>query len=194
MDTNLGQMPAYNWVLNEWIPKQMPEASIMCQVDADDMIANIALDEVDRKFKSNAKIGHTYSDFNIITSSGSLKTRAHPKAKQVDPKIELTDQGQRILRAWEIRFNVVGHLRALRISHLYDIGGFDESYKYATDVNMACRSLSSKYMVAKIPKILYQWREHGLGQVQSKSSNEQTKNWEAIRKYYGNLWKTKGLI
>lgn len=192
MDQNFGQMPAYNWALREWIPKEMPEAEIMCHVDADDLLSNIALDEVEKKFRIGVDIGQTYSDFNIISASGITKIKAHPKAKQVDPKIELTDRGQAILRLFECRFNSIGHLRAMRISSLNDIGGFDESYKYATDVNMACKMLSSKYKVAKIPKILYHWREHGKDQVQGSVSGEQTKCWKELISFYSEKWKKEG--
>lgn len=192
MNQNLGQMPAYNWVLKNWIPAEMPDAEIMCHLDADDMLSNIALDEVDKKFRSNLEIGQTYSDFNIVSSSGALKIKAHPKAKQVDPKIELTDKGQAILRLYEYKFNTIGHLRSIRISSLLDIGGFDETFKYATDVNMACKMLSSKYKVSKIPKILYQWREHGKDQVQGSVSGEQTKCWKDLIALYSEKWKKEG--
>jgi hypothetical protein len=82
----------------------------------------------------------------------------------------------------------------MRISALKNIGGFDETYKYATDVSMACKMLSSKYKVAKIPKILYQWREHGESQIQGSVSKEQTKNWQDLIKYYTEKWKKEGLM
>lgn len=194
MNKNMGQMPAYNWVLNGWLPKHMSDADILVQLDADDMMTSIALNEVARKFDSNPQIGHTYSDFNIINAAGGLKVHAHPKAKQVSPKIELTDEGQRLLRAWELRFNCIGHLRAMRISSLRAIGGFDETWEYATDVNMACKMLSSKFKVAKIPKILCLWREHGKEQVQGNVSEKQTWCWQQIVHYYSEKWKKEGLI
>lgn len=193
MGSNMGQMPAYNWVLNEWLPNNEPTAEILCQLDSDDRITTLALEEVTNKFNSNKSLIQTYSDFSIIDESGRVKIRAHPKAKQVDPRVELTDHGQALLRSLEYQYNVIGHFRSLNIEHLREIGGFDENYKYATDVNMACKSLSSKYMVAKIPKVLYEWREHGK-QVQGEVSAEQTECWERLRKYYRELWQQKGLI
>ena len=193
MGTNKGQMPTYNFAL-KWIEKNIPEADVLVQLDSDDILSVNALEEVRKKFDSNQSIGYTYSDFNIIGPSGQLKHKRHSKAKQVDPKIELTDAGQKILRTWEIKFNVIGHLRAMRIKALQEIGGFDESFLYATDVNMACRMLSSKYKVAKIPKILYHWREHGKDQVQGEKSAEQTRCWKELCAKYRKLWAEKGLI
>jgi len=194
MASNLGQMPAYNWVLNNWIPNNVPDAEIMVHLDSDDMLMSNALVEIENKFRSNSLIGQIYSDFNIININGKIKHKRHPKAKQVDPRIELTEDGQKILRIWEIKFNVIGHIRAMRIEALRSIGGFDECYKYATDVNMACKMLTSSYMVAKIPKILYLWREHGKDQVQGEKSIEQTRCWNEICSKYRELWKESSLI
>lgn len=193
MNKNLGQMPAYNWILREWIPKNMPNAEIECQVDSDDMLTPIALSEVEKKFV-NKEIGHAYSDFNIISAMGHLKIQAHPKAKQVEPKIELSAEGQKILRMYELRFNSIGHLRSMRVSALNEIDGFDETYKYATDMSMSCRMLSSRFKVVKIPKILYQWREHGMGQIQAIDSKLQTDNAQNIIKFYAEKWKKEGLL
>lgn len=194
MKSNIGQMPAYNWVLNRWLMDNCSDADIMCQVDADDLITPIALKEVVCKFDSNKEIGHTYSDFNIINAGGAVKIYSHPKAKQVDPKIELTDKGQRTMRVWELKFNIIGHLRAMRISALKEIGGFDETYRFATDFSMAAKMLSSRFKVAKIPKTLYCWREHGLGQVQSVDSKQQTEDWKNLVELYSKKWKIDGLI
>lgn len=192
MPTNMHQMPAYNWALG-WIKQNHPEAEIMAMLDSDDLLAANALAEVEKMFDAHPEIGQTYSDFNIIDGKGNLKIKAHPKAKQVDPKIELTDMGQKILRSWEIKYNVIGHMRSMRIKALQDIGGFDETYKYATDVNMACKMLSSKYKVMKIPKILYLWRQHDQ-QIEKQNSPQQTLDWENIQKKFLKLFKENGLI
>jgi glycosyltransferase involved in cell wall biosynthesis len=190
MGSNLGQMPAYNWVLNEWAPKYEPEALVLAQLDSDDRLTTIALEEVYNKFKSNNDLIQTYSDFSVIDVAGRVKIKAHPKAKQVDPNIELTEEGQSRLRELEVRHNNIGHCRAFRIDYLREIGGFDETYKYATDVNMACKSLSSKYKVAKIPKVLYEWRQHG-EQIEGAASKEQTDCWEKLRQKYASQWNIK---
>ena len=192
MGSNLGQMPAYNWVLNTWVPNNLPDTDVLVQLDSDDVLTPFALEEVDKAF-IDPRLIQTYSDFDIIDAQGRIKLHAHPKAKQVDPAIELTEAGQRLLRVYETNYNSIGHLRALRIPYLCEIGGFDETYRYATDVNMACRSLSSKYMVRKIPRVLYQWRDHG-GQVQGEVSKEQTECWESIRRYYQQLWTKEGKL
>jgi glycosyltransferase involved in cell wall biosynthesis len=190
MSSNVGQMPAYNWVLNVWAPKYEPDALVMAQVDSDDRITTIALEEVYNKFRSNNDLIQTYSDFSVIDGAGRVKIKAHPKAKQVDPSIELTQEGQSKLMELEVRTNNIGHMRALRMDYLREIGGFDETYRYATDVNMACRSLSSKYKVAKIPKVLYEWRQHG-DQVEGSVSVEQTACWESLRRQYAAQWNVR---
>ena len=194
MSRNLGQMPAYNWILNEWIPNKCRDAEIMVHLDSDDLLADCALHEVSKKFSTNKSIGQIYSDFSIISSGGGIKVEKHPKAKRVNPEIELTEQGQKILRKMELKLNVIGHIRAMRISALNDIGGFDESYKYSTDTNMSCRMLSSKYKVAKIPKVLYFWREHGKQQIQGSNAKDQIKCLQKIIIKYKRKWKAAGLI
>lgn len=193
MKSNLGQMPAYNWVLKQWIPNNAPEADVMVQLDSDDMLAPIALEKVYDMFNRYPELGMTYSNFNVIgpAPKNKIKHKSHPKAK-LAPN-QFTAGGQRLLRAMQISGNVIGHLRALRISCLNDIGGFDESYKYSTDFNMACKMLES-HVVAKIEgPPLYYWREHG-DQVQGYASPEQTKNWKDLQKYYRDRWKNEGLL
>ena len=193
MATNIGQMPAYNYVLKTWIPKHMPDAKVMVQLDSDDLLAPSALEAVYNVYEEHPNIGMTYSNFNIIGPAprSKLKHKSHPKAK-LAPN-QFTPQGQQILRKMQIKGNVIGHLRALSVEKLNDIGGFDESYRYSTDFNMACKMLE-KHMVIKIEgRALYHWREHG-DQVQGYSSPEQTKNWQDMQAYYRKRWQKRGLI
>jgi len=118
MPSNLGQMPAYNWALKEWIPKNMSDARVMVQLDSDDMLAPIALERVHNMFEANPNIGMTYSNFDIIGPAprNKVKHKSHPKAKMAPN--QFTSEGQRILRNMQIKGNVIGHLRALNISCL----------------------------------------------------------------------------
>lgn len=188
-DSNMHQMPAYNKAL-EWIAENMSDADVMVHLDSDDELKPEALQEVYNTFKSHPEIGQTYSGFDIISGSGKVKVPNHPKAKLIPN--QLTPEGQKELRKHFVKANPIGHLRAMRISCLRDIGGFDESKRFATDFNMAGRMLE-EYPVIKIPKSLYRWRQHN-DQVERHHSPEQTKNWEDLQKYFKNRWKQKGLI
>lgn len=192
MGKNLHQMPAYNWALG-WIERNFPKAEVMAQLDSDDMLAPIALEKIYKMFGVHPELGMTYSNFNIIGAAprNKLKHKSHPKAKLVAG--QFTPEGQRILRNVQISGNAIGHMRALSIKCLKDIGGFDESYKYSTDFNMACRMIE-RYPVAKIEgPALYWWREHG-DQVQGYFSPEQTKNWQDMKKYYKDRWDKMGIL
>ena len=192
MGKNLHQMGAYNWAL-KWINEEHPEFTIMAQLDSDDMLAPHALQSIYDTFNKHPDIGMTYSNFDIIGAAprNKLKHKAHPKAK-IAPN-QLTLEGQRILRNMQIKGNVIGHMRALSVKCLNDIGGFDESYKYSTDFNMACKMIQSFPVIKITGPSLYHWREHG-DQVQGHASPEQTKNWQDMVKLYSKKWKKEGLL
>lgn len=192
MGSNLGQMPAYNFAL-KWINKNFPEAIIMSQLDSDDLLYPHALEKVYDMFEKNANISMAYSNFDIIGPSpkDKLKCKQHPKAKEAPD--QFSESGQKNLRKMQIAGNVVGHLRSISIKKLNEIGGFDESYKYSTDYNMACRMLDVGTVVKISGPSLYKWREHG-EQVQGYASPEQTKNYYEIKNHYLKKWKNEGKI
>lgn len=189
MSSNIHQMPAYNWAL-EWIDKNCPEAEVMVHLDSDDMLKPEALQEVYDTFVNYPDIGQTYSGFDIIDKNGRLVHPNHAKAKMVPN--QLTKEGQRKLRGLFVNANPIGHLRAMRVKCLREIGGFDESKRFATDFNMAGKMLE-KYPVIKINKSLYMWRQHD-DQVERHYSPEQTQNWLDLQKYYKERWKNMGII
>lgn len=189
MGRNAHQMPAYNWAL-EWVKKEFPAAEIMVHLDSDDMLLPSALSDVYNIFKLHPEIGQTYSGFNIIDGKGRLKHPNHGKAREVPD--QFSKEGQATLRKLFVAANPCGHLRALRMSCLNDIGGFDESKRFATDFNMAGKMME-KYPVVKIPKVLYNWRQHDT-QVERQHSPEQTKAWQELQKYYKERWGKLGLI
>jgi len=190
MDSNIGQQRAYNFVLDEWLPKNAPEAEIFSVLDSDDLLTTNALAEVDTMFSAHPKVGMTYSGFNIIDKKGRTKVKNHPKAKLVAN--QFTDEGQKTLRRIFLSQNPVGHQRSFRIKCLRDIGGFNTNYQYATDYNAAGRMLE-KYQVVKIDKVLYLWRQHDQ-QVERQSSPQQTKDWKDLQKEFRERWKKKGLV
>src|SRR5690606_17939822 len=116
--------------------------------DSDDELKPNALQMVRDTFKQHPKIGMTYSGFDIINGSGKVKIADHPKAKMVPN--QHTAEGQKVLRKLFVKSNPIGHFRAMRVSCLKDVGGFDESRRFATDFNMAGRMLL-KHPVVKIP-------------------------------------------
>ncbi len=188
-EENRHQMPAYNWAL-EWAKTNCPKAEVMVHLDSDDLLMTNALEEVAKTFKQYQHIGQTYSDFDIIDGKNRIKIKAHPKAKMVSN--QLTPEGQLTLRRIFVAQNPIGHLRAMRIDCLRELGGFDETKRFATDFNMAGKMLE-KYAIIKIPKTLYQWRQHDQ-QVERQHSPEQTKNWQDLQAYYKERWKSMKII
>jgi glycosyltransferase involved in cell wall biosynthesis len=190
MNTNLGQQPAFNYVLNEWIPKNSPGAEILVNLDSDDELMPNALEEVEKIFDSHPEIGQVYSGFDIIDGKGRIKVKNHSKAKMV--KDQFTAEGQRQLRRIFVSQNPVGHIRGFRIKCLRNIGGFCTKYCYSTDYAIAGQMLM-KYSVVKINKVLYRWRQHN-DQVERQHSPQQTADWKSMQLEFAKLFKEKGLI
>jgi len=189
MATNMGQQPAFNYVLNEWLPKNEPNAELLVNLDSDDELMPEALAEVEKMFNSHPEIGQTYSGFHIIDGKGNIKHKNHAKAKLVPN--QFTPEGQKILRKLFINANPIGHLRAFRIKCLKEIGGFNTKYQYATDYNAAGRMLE-KFPVVKIDKVLYRWRQHS-EQVERQHSPQQTKDWQNMQNEFRARWQKLGL-
>lgn len=187
---NKGQQLAFNFVLNEWLPKNEPNATIFVNLDSDDELMPDALVEVEKMFDAHPDIGQTYSGFHVIDGKGRIKIPDHPKAKLVPN--QFTSEGQRQLRRIFVSQNPIGHLRAFRISALKEIGGFNTNYQYATDYNAAGRMLQ-KFPVVKIDKVLYRWRQHDT-QVERQSSPQQTKDFLDMQQEFKLLFEREGLL
>jgi len=190
MPTNIGQQPAFNFVLEEWLPKNHPEAEILVNLDSDDEIMPNALEEINKMFDAHPEIGQAYSGFDIIDGKGRTKISNHPKAKLVVN--QFTPEGQKTLRKIFLSQNPIGHIRSFRIQCLRDIGGFNTKYTYSTDYNAAGRMLM-KYPVVKIDKVLYRWRQHDQ-QIERQNSPQQTRDWQDMRQEFSKLFTEKGLI
>lgn len=189
-DSNLGQQRAYNEILDNWIPANMPDAKVMVVLDSDDEILPIALQEVENMYKAHPDIGATYSGFSLMDHKGRYIVADHGKAKMAPN--QFTEEGQNYLRRMFVGQNPCGHLRTYSIKALLDIGGFNTQYQYATDYNAFGR-IMMKYQVVKIPKVLYKFYQHG-DQVQGKASPQQTKDWQDMQKEFTKLFTDKGLI
>ena len=179
---NQGQMPRYNYVLKK-INKLYPNIKYMGHLDADDMLVPTAIEEMLKHFDriKNTNIGHVSSYFSIINGDGSVKH----KLGRSFPTLVLRKDWKRA----QASNNLFGHFRVMRIDLLNKIGGFDETYKYATDYNMSCRMLDA-YNVGVLPKVLYLWRQHG-GQIEKHVGAEQTKCWQDMKEYYKKKWGIK---
>lgn len=188
-DKNYHQMPSYNWAM-AWIDNNFPDAEIMIHLDSDDELKKEALQEAYNAFKKHPNVGQTYSGFDIINKKGATIHKNHGKARLIPN--QLTEDGQKRLKKFFIASNPIGHMRAMRIKCIKDIGGFDESKRFATDFNMAGRMLE-KYYVIKIDRSLYRWRQHD-DQVERHYSPEQTKNWKDLQEYYKKRWSEMGLV
>lgn len=188
-DQNYHQMPSYNFAL-DWIEQHHPDAEVMVHLDSDDELKPEALKEVFDTFTKYPDIGQVYTGFDIIDKRGRVKHKNHAKAKMIPN--QHTPEGQQQLRKMFVSANPIGHLRAMRIKCLRDIGGFDESMRFSTDYNMAGKMLM-KYPIIKIDKSLYKWRQHD-DQIERHYSPEQTKNWHDLQAKYKKLFKKNGFI
>jgi glycosyltransferase involved in cell wall biosynthesis len=187
MESNVGQQPAFNFVLEKWLPDNAPEAEILCNLDSDDELVPNALAEVEKMFDAHPEIGQTYSGFHIIDGKGGVKVKNHPKAKLVAN--QFTAEGQKTLRKIFLSQNPIGHMRSFRIKCL---GGFNTKYTYSTDYNAAGRMLM-RYPVVKIDQVLYRWRQH-TEQVERQHSPQQTQDWKDMQAEFAKLFKEKNLI
>jgi len=190
MGSNLGQQKAYNYVLDEWLPENAPEAEIFSVLDSDDLLEPDALTEIEKVFDAHPAVGQTYSGFHIIDKKGRVTVKNHPKAKLVPN--QFTDEGQKTLRKIFLAQNPIGHQRSFRIKFLREIGGFNTAYQYATDYNAAGRMLE-KHFVVKINKVLYRWRQHD-DQVERQHSPQQTKDWKDMQTEFRERWKKMELV
>lgn len=191
MDSNLGQQKAYNWALDNWIDKNVPNAKVMAVLDSDDMLLPNALKRVMETYTAHPDIGGTYSGFNIIDRKNRVIHKNHAKARYIPE--QLTEEGQKKLRRFFLVGNACSHLRTYSIKALKDIGGFNTEYQYATDYNIFGRLFLGGYMVLKINEVLYNFRQHG-DQIQGKSSPQQTKDWKDMQREFEKLFNERGLI
>lgn len=189
--TNLGQQKAYNKILNEIIPNKFKDAEVMAILDSDDEIYPHALTKVNKMFSNHKEVGASYSGFSIINSLGITMVHDHSKAKLMPD--QFSPNGQLLLRKRFVVSNPAGHFRCYRISALKDIGGFPTEREFATDYCIF-GSIMEKYPVVKIDDVLYKFRQHRYGQIESKHSPQQTEDWKYYQAYFKERWTEMGLI
>ncbi len=189
-DSNLGQQRAYNEILYNWHPKNMPDAEVIVILDSDDELMPMALHEVNVLYNTHPEIGGSYSGFSLMDRKGRYIVKDHAKAKMAPD--QFTEKGQRHLRKMFLGANPCGHLRAYRVKSLVICGGFPGEREYATDY-AAFGNLMRKFSVVKIPKVLYKFYQHG-DQVQGKHSPQQTEDWKYYQKFYKEVFERDGLI
>ena len=188
---NLGMQKAYNWVLNEWIPNNYPEAEVFAVLDSDDLLTPDALECVAEVFEGHSDVGETYSDFGVIDGLGNIIQQRY-EGKTVYIPNQFTVEGQKQLRQVFVAGNPIGHQRSYRISCLRSLGGFDEGNEYANDYNDAGRMLE-RFKVVMIPKVLYWWRRHG-DQIEGGFRSLQQLDLQRAQIYFKVRWSKMGLI
>jgi glycosyltransferase involved in cell wall biosynthesis len=191
--TNLGQQPAYNKILFDIIPKHFQQSTVVGILDDDDELQPIALQEVLKTYNVHPDIGAAYSGFSIIDGWGRVIVPDHGKAKMAPN--QYTPEGQLALRKMFVspKSNPCGHFRTYSIKALNEVGGFPTQRKFATDYCIF-GSIMEKYPVVKIDEVLYKFRQHNFGQVQSTDSPQQTADWHYYQKYFRERWKKMKLI
>lgn len=189
--SNLGQQKAYNKILYDVIPKRFPHAEVIGILDDDDELYPKALVKVSNFYDAHKFLGGAYSGFSIINDYGQVKVANHGKAKLVPD--QFTPAGQVRLRRIFLVANPCGHFRTYKVSALREIGGFPLDREYATDYAIFGK-LMEKYTVAKLDSVIYKFRQHGFGQVESKKSPQQTADWKYYQEYFKNRFKKLGLV
>lgn len=204
-DENINQMPAYNWAL-DWVRENYPEIDLACCLDSDDWISTRALNVAVKEFKARPELGFVFSDFNMIDGNGKVMVKRHPKSKRrVPKKIELTKEGQRMLRVIQVNKksgNIATHLRCFRISEwLEKVGRIREDYLYSTDFVFYCEALLHEINLGKIDEVLYHWRNQSVKgnknptkQVEKDHGDIQHNDYLALRDEYERKFKERGLI
>ena len=189
--TNLGQQKAYNKILNEIIPKQFKDTEVIAILDSDDELYPHALEKVSKMFDKHKDIGASYSGFSIIDNNGNIKVLDHSKAKLMPE--QFTKNGQLLLRRRFVVSNPCGHFRCYRVSALNEIGGFPTEREFATDY-CVFGAIMEKRPVVKIDDVLYKFRQHRYGQVESRNSPQQTADWKYYQAKFLKRWKEEGMI
>ncbi len=199
-DENINQMKSYNWAL-EWRRKNFKEIKYFCCLDSDDRIGKFALQRAIETFEEFPQVGLVYSNFHMMDDKGRISLKNHPKSKQVPKDIEILPEGQKIMRSWQVKLNMMTHLRAMRICEIEKIG-FDERYPFSTDFSLYCSMMDIGVIVKKIgPEALYLWRNQGLKkkalptvQVEKDHGGQQRSDFLALKEYYTEKWKKEGKI
>jgi len=210
-ETNIGQMPAYNFAL-DWVREKFSEIEYLSMLDSDDLIAKAGLETCFDLFEREPSIDISYSGFHVIgPGKGKIQVKNHPKSHRIVPKeIELTEAGQRAYRQRQINVrngNVATHLRFLRLSSLFSkMGRFNEDKEFSTDFNIYTSALDFGMILARADAgknnkgVLYLWRDHGkrkgevVIQVEKNHGEIQNRQWHELREFYEKKWKKEGRI
>ena len=190
-DTNIGQMPAYNFSL-AWVQEKFPEIELLSMLDSDDLLGKLALEKSYEEFVKHPELSITYSDFNVIDKKGKMVTKKHPKSIKVQD--ELTKEGQAKLRRFMWSRNIATHFRMMKVKEVVELmGGFNEDYPYSTDYSIYMFALDAGMMMKKVDATLYNWRTHKT-QVERQFSPEQTQNMLDLKANFETTWKARGWL
>jgi glycosyltransferase involved in cell wall biosynthesis len=141
---------------------KVAKSNIIARMDADDIAEKERL-KIQLKFlKNNIMYSLVGSDAKIINDDGRslrIKQRIHSYAG---------------VCFYAFINNPFMHSAAMFYKDcFYDVGGYDEHFKYAQDYDLWCRFLD-KYRGTNIPKVLVRWRANSQG-ISSTKCSEQTR-------------------
>ena len=123
----------------------MAQGEFIAFVDHDDTLAPFAFYEVARAISVAPQVAMLYSDFDILSSDGTM--RMHPLFKpRWSPEIMLSA-------------NYLTHLTVIRATVLQEVGGFDPRFDGAQDWELFLRIARETQEIIHIPKVLYHWRD-----------------------------------
>ena len=130
-------------------------------VDSDDLLAPTALKETAAVLDGHPETGLVYTDYLDLDADGKVKGYGH--------RCRIPYSRKRLL----VDF-MVFHFRLLRRSVFDQVGGIDESCKYAEDYDL-CLRLSEVTQVRRIRKPLYYYRHHSEA-ISSRKRREQIRD------------------
>jgi len=190
---NIHQLPAYNYGI-KYVREKYPEIKYWCCLDSDDVLGKFAIEEGIKTLEANPDVMGTYSDFNVIDTKSRVVIKKHPKSVLVGNN-DCSPECQLKIRKMNLQNNIMTHFRFFRIDFLEKIGGFPTTYPYSTDYLIYQHALENGPVV-KIPKTLYNWRDHGKrgSQVEKLHGKEQNLDMLEMQKYYRDRWTKMGLI
>lgn len=124
---------------------QMTTGDYVAFVDHDDLITPNALSEVVAVLRNEPSIDYVYTDHCMVDEDGIPKYYARKPAWSPD---------------FLLSTNYIVHLKVVRRSLLFKIGGLSHELANVQDLGMSLRLARAGARVHHLPKICYHWRDH----------------------------------
>lgn len=126
-------------------------------LDADDVLEHDAVEALVERAEARPGIDVLYSDYTFIADDDAvIREVVNPEAH--DPVEQLLALHDRL--GEPDNFVPFGHVRMYRRDALVEVGGYDESYRYAEDYELLLRLAVRGIRFERVPRSLYRYRWH----------------------------------